>query len=161
METDQGGGTYRRAVCTQTGYQPLALELPPGKEERELITFPLQCSGLHPIPQPASIVYRALHCHKHHPGFSEKRTSSSHRIKGPCCLNPGKNARCPLSKPRPITLTALAFLENCFALRVSQPLICSSLREYKLKPQSGVWRHVSSPVVSCSLNPESLSRWSP
>lgn len=37
MGTDQGGGTYRRAVCTQTGYQPLALEPPSGKEERELI----------------------------------------------------------------------------------------------------------------------------
>lgn len=102
------GRRYLQESCVYTDWLSASSTRTSIRKGRKRID---QCSGLHPIPQPASIVYRALHCHKHHPGFSEKRTSSSHRIKRPCCLNPGKNARCPLSKPRPITLTALVFLE--------------------------------------------------
>lgn len=126
----------------QAGYQLLALELLSIKEERELIMFLLQCSGLHPSPKPVSIVYRlSTATNTHGPGSSENQCQPWDNL--PCCLNPG-NMQDVLS-PNPGHYTHITCIfRNCSALRVSQPLICSSPGEYKLKPQNGIWRHVSS-----------------
>lgn len=75
-------------------------------------------------------------------------------------LGGGGDARCPFSKSGPSCQQHCIF-RSCFSLIVSQPLICHSPDEYKLKHNNKLWRNIFSHPNLQFSEPRARSGWSP
>lgn len=144
MGTGQGGSVYRRAVH-MPGWLSVSstrISIQKGRKRIDHVPFAMQWVPPH-IPNLQVLCIGSL-LPQTHTTQAPPRTSSSHGINSPIVVSTQETCKVPSLQTLPPYTHITCIFRNCFALRVSQPLICSSPGEYKLKPQNGIWRHVSS-----------------